>query len=151
MSLRDQCDVWRQVGECARLPSLMLVACAGGHTSTAACLLEHGAAVERAMDAGFTPLLIACHQGRLGCVQLCSSYGAARSFNILAHPRTAEESAMRRGHFAVVTWLLESRGWCSPRSSKPLGPQSGPVGSIPSLSAYKTRDFRRRGPLGDQV
>ena len=29
MSLRDQCEVWRQVGECARAPSLMLVSCAG--------------------------------------------------------------------------------------------------------------------------
>ena len=101
----------------------LYMACQEGHTETAAALLAAGAAVDQARDDGATPLYIACHNNNLGAVQLLSSYGANRTFELhgLEAPliATAEEVVTHHGNEAVRKWLVSLTNPCTPRTRTP--------------------------------
>ena len=59
-------------------------------------------------------MLIACHHGHLGIVQLLSSYGARRTFPFPAPYDTAEHLAAFKGHADLRDWLILSRLWTTP-------------------------------------
>ena len=108
-------------------------ACEKGHTEAASVLLAAGAEVDKsdaieayidswhystlvllnqeADHAGATPLLIACFNGHLACVQLMSSHGASRNSE---YGDSAEDIAESRGHAAISAWLVTSREWITP-------------------------------------
>ena len=56
----------------------LFIAAQKGRTAVARRLLQAGASHAVTNAHGVTPLLVSCFCGRFGCVQLLSSYGAAR-------------------------------------------------------------------------
>ena len=113
----------------------LLLACQDGHTETAAMVLGAGADVDKVSFSGGTPLHIACQQGHLACVQLASSYGAARVVTMSNGSTTfsAEDVAADFANDAIVAWLTTSR------------PYFTPLHHVATISAERTRALLRAG------
>ena len=80
-----------------------------------ALLLAAGATVDQALSFGMTPVFVASGRGHLACVQLLSSYGAARSVtNQFQVMRSAEEWATRKGQPHITAWLSATSRWITP-------------------------------------
>jgi len=99
----------------------LLLAILYDHLEIATVLLEQGAEVNLpAMYARHvTPMFVAIKHGQLAIVQLLSSYGAARAFDVEVDDETseslmAEELARRYEHTKLGAWLVTSRKWTTP-------------------------------------
>ncbi|CAG0904062.1 unnamed protein product, partial [Cyprideis torosa] len=77
----------------------------GGHTSSVACLLEMGAAVEAEEKEKWRPLHVACDKGHTPCVELLLRAGADINARI-RDGQTPLHLCSLRGHRAVVLLLL---------------------------------------------
>ena len=60
------------------------------------------------------PMIAACLDGHLGCVQLLSSHGASRTFPFGVPGDTAEDVATQDGHHELLAFLVRSRLWSTP-------------------------------------
>ena len=107
----------------AGVPPLFL-ASQKGYDECARLLLDSGAPVDQATKDGATALVVACHEGHLGCVQLLSSYGASRSLVVDYDGfQSAEALCACWGQSEVGEWLVLSRGWTPLHHLEALTPE----------------------------
>ena len=105
---------------------------------------------------GYTPLHYACEDGRLGCIQLLSSYGASRTFLCQRRHDGGAHAATEWGHDDIAAWLAATRNWTPLHHLEVLTPEralallragadpgaaAGPAGRRRSRSR---RSWRRR-------
>ena len=95
----------------------LMAASQQGHVEVLTVLLEAGAAVNQTDVDTRTAMTIGCAFGRLTCVKLLCSYGAARTFSTPHGEVTAEEVvgvATATDNEAITAFLVESRRWSTP-------------------------------------
>jgi hypothetical protein len=83
----------------------LFVASQNGHTAVVAALLAHDAVqADKTNKQGFSPLMIAAHQGRQECVEVLLAGGADRRITMQGR-FTAADCARQEGHYALAALL----------------------------------------------